>query len=138
MERVDQGMTKSKRPQKSKNKWINLTAETIEQANQQSLALSVSQIASQIYIQYLMLTQEQNNVLSEIYQSSDGIKDKVFDPEEEPDQFAATAILAANYLDLDSRESLGSHWSVRWGNTCGKDALKFKKVLYQWYVISNR
>jgi hypothetical protein len=58
-----------------KNKWINLTAETVEQANQQSLALSASQIMSQIYIQYLMLMQEQNNALSEMYQSSDGIKD---------------------------------------------------------------
>jgi hypothetical protein len=66
-------------------------------------------------------------MLLKIYQSSDGIEEKVFDPKEEPNQLATTTILVANYLDLDLRESLGSCWSVRWGNTHEKDALKFKE-----------
>lgn len=123
---------KPQRPQKPSNKWINLTA---EQASTTTQILSAHQIASQIYLQYLTLAPEQEMALSEIYQSGDSIEEKIFRTEDESDQLAAAAMLATNYLDLDSRESLGSRWSIRWGKSDGKDKSRVRKVLYQWYVI---
>lgn len=122
---------KQKKPRKQKDKWVNLTA---EQASGQHSTLSAHQVASQIYLQYLTLNKEQDAELTTIYRSGDNIEDTVFHPDSDTEQLAAAAILAANYLDLDARESLGDRWSVRWGKTDGKGAAQTRKVLYQWYV----
>lgn len=120
---------KGRQPRECKVKWVNVSA---AQASGQDVHLSAHNLASEIYTQYLTLTEHQQ---AEFTMLEHFIEDTTFNPHSEAEQLEAAALLASNSLDLDARESIGSRWSNRWGATTGKDGRQIRRSLYQWYFI---
>jgi len=88
-------------------------------------------MAAKIYIDKLNLDQEQKSQIQHIYTTED-IQDHTFFADNESQQISTAALLAANQLDFDARESLASRWSIRWRVISGKGKMVDCQILYQW------
>jgi hypothetical protein len=84
-----------------------------------------------VYIDKLNLTGEQRSQISRLYDQN-VIEDFTYFPDNEHEQIAAAALLAAHHLDFDARECLASRWSIKWGVNSGKGSAADRRVLYQW------
>jgi hypothetical protein len=117
---------KQKNPRNSKGPadiWRNSTA--------QATPLSAHRMAAKVYIDKLNLTGEQRSQISRLYDQN-VIEDFTYFPDNEHEQIAAAALLAAHHLDFDARECLASRWSIKWGVNSGKGSAADRRVLYQW------
>ena len=83
-----------------------------------------------IYLDRLVLTATQRSEIDTLYAQSLSYSRR-FGPLKE-DQIEATALLAANALDDDTRECAKNKWHIRWSETFGKGKEQTRRVLYQW------
>lgn len=86
---------------------------------------------SKVYLEQLSLDPRQKKEIDAIYCEGKAAVHK-FDVDNEEDQLAASAILAANLLDVDALEALQNKWSCRWSKTDGEGRAETQRVLYQW------
>lgn len=86
---------------------------------------------SKLYLERLILDDAQRNKIKTLYEEAKNFVQK-FDAKNEQDQLTASAILAANRLDLDALEALDNKWSCRWSKKDGKGNKETARVLYQW------
>jgi hypothetical protein len=112
-----------------KDKWITVTP---KEASGQKSALSGRREVSDVNLKALTLTSEQISQINRIYEQGLA-EDTAFQDLEEADQLRAASLLATHHLDVDSRDNLGSRWSVKWTRTSGgKQIGQSRRVLYQW------
>lgn len=113
-----------------KGQWLIVT---LEEASGQKVALSAKRAAADVYIKYLILSDEQQQQIDLLYQEG-AIQDMKFRNLNDEDQLRATSVLGIHHLDLGARKMLGSRWSVKWSKVSGQGVGKNQRVLYQWYV----
>jgi hypothetical protein len=100
----------------------------------QKSSISLRSLASSVYIDHLVLTEQQKSQIEGLYANSQ-ISDSVFKTND-GDQIQAGAELATHGLDVEAREWIDSRWSMRWSMTQGKGAKETSRALYQWYEQS--
>lgn len=86
---------------------------------------------SKLYLQHLALDDTQREAIKKLYTEGRHFIQK-FDVQNEQAQLTASAILAANRLDLDALEALDNKWSCRWSRKDGKGSKETQRLLYQW------
>jgi len=117
-------------------KWIYIQPSTINGQQIFTKASSARRYTAEIYLNYLAISEEQESSIKAIYDNGQAVN-TCFNAFDTKDQTKAAAILAANGLDIEARESLDNHWSIRWKKALKKGYQKREQelqVLYQWYV----
>lgn len=88
---------------------------------------------ARVYSEHLKLNASQRIAIDDLY-ALNQILELLFTVDDKG-QLEANTFLEAHGLDLDLWESLGSHWSNKWGAKSGKASTAQQHVLYQWYVL---
>jgi hypothetical protein len=124
----------------NKLKWSNYTTETASGSGKP--ALKQRTIASDIPLDKLKVSPEQLAQLKQIYANAttadhqNSVVDLLYALGDD-DQLAASAIMAQQGLDIDTREGLDNRWSQQWSRNSGKNvkvANNTKKILFLWHV----
>ncbi|KAK7026686.1 hypothetical protein VNI00_015559 [Paramarasmius palmivorus] len=135
-----QRKTRSRTP---RNVWINLTAS--EASGEKDGGLSARRLASDVYIDQLVLTPDQQQRISSLY-NQNSIMDYQFSARNDSDQSQAAVVLGIHDLHVGRSSDFRSRWGMCW-NDSGKEGRGGKgknteneatrRVLYQCHCGYN-
>ncbi|KZT02331.1 uncharacterized protein LAESUDRAFT_662002 [Laetiporus sulphureus 93-53] len=113
-----------------RNIWQNLS---VKQASGEKGGLTSHSIASEVYIQKLMLNEGQKKAIVDLYAGGQPPLSREFHADNQSEQRDAAALLAMHDLDWESQKTLANRWSVRWTRVSGekKKATQMRRVLLQ-------
>ena len=120
---------------KSKNTvrgFVTVTAEHAKSGKIPRIPPEVTDISRS----HLFLDAAQKISIEKMYAEGSDVMLHTFDPRNENDQLRAASLLAMARLNIESRESAGNKWAIRWSDTKGTVGKETKqRVLYQWCVF---
>lgn len=137
--------TESTAPSVGTNKFKWATSATPEtRASRKKAPLKQSSVLSDIRLNKMKVSPEQFKQLEEIYRSHATAVDNRNSPVDhlyrldDDDQLAASAIMAQQGLDVDTREQLDNRWSHQWSSYSHNSLNarnRTRRILYLWYAV---